>query len=207
MHEKLLHAITYAYPKSKIMGSFCSVNDAVFAAAIADEKIATAITTRGESAVQQAAAQAERTWLADREVIRAFKTDEPALSPTAAKILHSLQINDQPHALQLQFGWLPAETCDIYRHGNRNVRTLQKNTTITADTAFELRNRFNAYGTEAYGLALIFAGYAIAFEGCDAGTGTMGAYTLRVTEATAEKIVIDSASKYIDIAPFVRGLH
>jgi hypothetical protein len=206
MNEKIMHAILYGYAKSKVLASFMDVNAAVMDAALADEKLAADIVKRGAAGVQHAVAMMEKAWLAGRPVVNGMRDSEPILGEVAQKILANLQFTDSPHMLVLAFGWLPDGEYKLYRYNSRNVRETIDRVVGSPHTAFTLRNRFNAYGAEAYGIALAFDDYAIALEGVDAGTGTMGAYTLRVTEATSERIVADNGAKYLDITPFVRGL-
>ena len=206
-YSKLAFEITYAYPTAKYLSSFVKTTEYIMDAICDDSSIGLEILANKKGGIQKVTNMLEKKWINGRKITDAMASSDKALSDTAKEIISGIVPEDLPHKLKVIFHWLPCPMCDVYQYAARGYSSSIANMTITDNPAFMLRNSFNSYSGESYGLALKFDQYWIAFECCDAGLGSKGAYSLKITEATPTDIVIDNADKYLDVTPFIEGMH
>ena len=184
---KMIHNINFGMIGTKYMHLFFNMKELVM------EHI------QGDN-VQKTVNELEKGWLKDKTIIK------NQLSETGINILKSILVKDYAHKLELSFKYLPHDICNMYLYQPRQVCTSIKNISIKDNTAFTLRNSFNAYGDEGFIFSLSFDKYAISIEATTEGANIKGAGNLRIAEATDKHIYIDLAEKYIDIQPFIKWL-
>lgn len=206
--SKVIQGLRYNYPKSNhfndtFFNMKAYIAEKAFSGEI-PEKIAENLE-KGENANVQAAFNfVDKMLIKGREILDFSENAEKGLDGAPEGFLSSIEIKDDVADVKILFN--ESLKADVYQFFGRGSSNEIKGLSITPDTEFSLRRKFNSYWEEGFGIAFRNENFWLAIKAEASGEGIKGLAMIKVIVYTDEKYIIDDAAKYFDVTPLIKGL-
>ena len=205
--DRIKFTINYASPTFKFFEPFLSLKDELLNRIAEDksyEADAKSILDGDKNAAEGRLRKLEETLTAGRQIKNCENAEEKALPPYLAEIAANI------------YGTAKAARTDVYFNveGKFDVVTLSARgqysellgVTLDRSSAVTVRRETNMYGNEKYSAALRGEKFWIALAAGPSGQKIKTGAVLRIYACDENGLYADTASKYLDPAPMLKGL-
>ena len=205
--DKIKFTINYSSPTFRFFEPFLSLKDELINRIAEDanyEADAKSILDGDKNAAEGRLRKLEETLAAGRQLVNCESTDEKALPSRLAETASGI------------VGVAREARTDVYFNveGRFDVVTLSARgqyaetccVTLGKDSFVTVRRETNMYGSEKYSVAIRGEDFWLALAAGPSGQKIKTGAVLRIFACDANGLYADSAAKYFDTAPLLRGL-
>ena len=140
----------------------------------------------------------------DKLVVDIFDNSASYLPAEYAEIVKGIKVSEEPCDTAVTFPL--TMTADVYKTFGKGAFDKNEKVGVTPETRFLIKNKLASYSDTYFSVALSSPDFSIAIATIPNRSATKSEADLAVAIIDKTHIYFDNASKYIDKAPFTKGL-
>ena len=205
--DRIKFTVNYASPTFRFFEPFLSLKDELLNRIAEDKDYAAdakSILEGDKNAAEGRLRKLEETLTAGRRLINCENVEEKALPPYLDNI--ASQIEGVARAARTDVYFNVVGLFDVVTLSARGQYSEIRSVMLGSDSAVTVRRETNMYGNEKYSVALRGEDYWIALAAGPSGQKIKTGAVLRIFACDKDGLYADSAAKYFDPAPMLKGL-